>query len=91
MGFLKQPNCGKFFLETSDALGMEEIQKEWLNEEMGWQGGWTDHSDYLEKSVLARDLGQFIDYRVRFCCFLFSLFFLAPQKYRYQLISCSKS
>lgn len=25
-------------------------------QEMGWLGGWTDHSDYLEKCVLARDL-----------------------------------
>jgi len=31
-------------------------------QEMGWLGGWTDYSDYFEKSVLARDLvGQFID------------------------------
>lgn len=35
--------------------------------EMGWLGGWTDHSDYLEKSVLARDLVR-ADYRFRFCC-----------------------
>lgn len=61
----------------------ERSKKEWLNEEMEWLGRWIDHSDYLEKSVLASDLvGLFIDYRFRFYCFLFSLFFLYHQKYR---------
>lgn len=44
--------------------------------EMGCLGGWTDPSDYLEKSVLARDL---VSYRFQFCYFLLSLFFLVPQ------------
>jgi len=64
--FLKQiakSNCKKFFWRDQvpwEWKRSKKIRK--AGQEMGWLGGWTDYSDYFEKSVLARDLvGQFID------------------------------
>ena len=64
MGFLKyiaKSNCKKFFWRDQIPWEWKRSKKvRMAGQEMRWLGGWTYYSDYLEKSVLARDLvGQF--------------------------------